>query len=162
MYITCSQPQQNKTSTSYVQTIIDMIPMIHKSCLTFIYPRKRVCNVKGTQLEDILVMDIENVLTYAISQHWFREWLGASKNQAITWINADQILQSHQASTSERIFLEMCYILIRRGAVMFSLICVWINGWVNNHEAGDLRRHRGHYDVNVMQYWLTENWTTKN
>ena len=32
----------------------------------------------------------------------------------------------------------------------FSLICVWINGWVNNREAGDLRRHRGHYDVNVM------------
>ena len=39
-----------------------------------------------------------------------------------------------------------------RGALMFSLICVWINGWVNNREAGDLRRHRGHYDVNVMCY----------
>ena len=23
------------------------------------------------------------------------------------------------------------------GAVMFSLICVWINGWVNNRETGD-------------------------
>ena len=39
-----------------------------------------------------------------------------------------------------------------RGALMFSLICVWINGWVNNREAGDLRRYRGHYDVNVMEY----------
>ena len=28
---------------------------------------------------------------------------------------------------------------------MFSLICVWINGWVNNREAGDLRRHRAHF-----------------
>ena len=37
-----------------------------------------------------------------------------------------------------------------RGALMFSLICVWRNGRVNNREAGDLRRHRGHYDVNVM------------
>ena len=37
-----------------------------------------------------------------------------------------------------------------RGALMFSLICVWINGWVNNREAGDLRRHRAHYDVTVM------------
>ena len=37
-----------------------------------------------------------------------------------------------------------------RGAVMFSLICAWINGWVNNPEAGDLRCHRGHYDVIVM------------
>ena len=29
-----------------------------------------------------------------------------------------------------------------RGALMFSLIWVWINGWVNNRVAGDLRRHR--------------------
>ena len=36
-----------------------------------------------------------------------------------------------------------------RGALMFSLICVWINGWVNNREAGDLRRHRAHNDVIV-------------
>ena len=38
---------------------------------------------------------------------------------------------------------------------MFSLICVWINGWVNNREAGDLRWHRGHYDVNVMGEFKT-------
>ena len=37
-----------------------------------------------------------------------------------------------------------------RGALMFTLICVWINGWVNNREAGDLRRYRAHYDVIVM------------
>ena len=37
-----------------------------------------------------------------------------------------------------------------RGALMFSLICVWINGWVNNREAGDLRRYRAHYSVIVM------------
>ena len=38
-----------------------------------------------------------------------------------------------------------------RGALMISLICVWINGWVYNREAGDLRRYRAHYDVTVMQ-----------
>ena len=37
-----------------------------------------------------------------------------------------------------------------RGALMFAFICAWINDWVNNREAGDLRRHRGHYDVSVM------------
>ena len=37
-----------------------------------------------------------------------------------------------------------------RRALMFSLICVWINGWVNNGEAGDLRRHHAHCDVIVM------------
>ena len=40
-----------------------------------------------------------------------------------------------------------------------SLICVWINGWVNNREAGNLRCLRSHYDVNVMQLLtcLTDN-----
>ena len=38
----------------------------------------------------------------------------------------------------------------RRGALMFSLICAWINGSVNNCEAGDLGRHRAHYDLTVM------------
>ena len=37
-----------------------------------------------------------------------------------------------------------------RGALMFSSICVWINRWVNNPEAGNLRRYRAHYDVTVM------------
>ena len=33
------------------------------------------------------------------------------------------------------------------GALMFSLICPWINAWVDNCEAGGLRRHLVHYDV---------------
>ena len=37
-----------------------------------------------------------------------------------------------------------------RGALMFSLICAWIKGSVNNGEVGDLNRHRTHYDVIVM------------
>ena len=39
-----------------------------------------------------------------------------------------------------------------RGALMFSLICVWIDGWINHREAGDLRRYRAHYDVTVMVF----------
>ena len=41
-----------------------------------------------------------------------------------------------------------------RGALMFSLICVWINSWVNNREAGDLRHYRAHYNVSVMHSYL--------
>ena len=37
-----------------------------------------------------------------------------------------------------------------RRALMFTLICVWINGCVNNREAGDLRRYCAHYGVTVM------------
>ena len=42
-----------------------------------------------------------------------------------------------------------------RGALMFSLIYAWINDWVNNREAGDLRRQCGHYDVIVMIQRIT-------
>ena len=38
------------------------------------------------------------------------------------------------------------------GALVYSLICVWINGWVNTREAGDLRDHRANYDVIVMDW----------
>ena len=52
-----------------------------------------------------------------------------------------------------------------RGALMFSLICAGIDGWVNTREAGDLRRHRAHYDVIVMQgkvtlHWLNYHWSS--
>ena len=36
------------------------------------------------------------------------------------------------------------------GALVFSLNCAWISGSVNNREAGDLNRHRAHYDVISM------------
>ena len=42
-----------------------------------------------------------------------------------------------------------------RRTLMFSLICAWINGWVNNREAGDLRCHCAHYDIIVMKWGLT-------
>ena len=47
-----------------------------------------------------------------------------------------------------------------RGALLFSLICAWINACVNSREAGDLRRYRAHYDVSVMyqESWAGELW----
>ena len=47
-----------------------------------------------------------------------------------------------------------------RGALMFSLTCVWINGWINNREAGDLRRYRAHSDVIVMRNVVFQGWIT--
>ena len=37
-----------------------------------------------------------------------------------------------------------------RGALIFLWSAPWINGWVINREAGDLRRHQARYDVIVM------------
>ena len=41
-----------------------------------------------------------------------------------------------------------------RGALMFSVSHAWINGWINNREAGDLRRYRTHCDVILMVKWF--------
>ena len=37
------------------------------------------------------------------------------------------------------------------GTLMFSLISAWKNGWANNRDTGDLRRHHAHYNVTVMK-----------
>ena len=43
-----------------------------------------------------------------------------------------------------------------RGALMFSLICVWRNDWVNSREADNLRRQRDNYfcHCNAKSYLL--------
>ena len=46
-----------------------------------------------------------------------------------------------------------------RGALMLLWSALWINGWVNNREAGDLRHHSAHYDVIVMNNnQVTQRW----
>ena len=45
-----------------------------------------------------------------------------------------------------------------RGALMFSLMRAWTDGWANHRDAGDLRHHRAHYAVTLMlRLWRTEN-----
>ena len=46
-----------------------------------------------------------------------------------------------------------------RGALMFSLICAWTSGWVNNQDAGDLRRNCAHYDGTVMWCRIVIQWS---
>ena len=57
-----------------------------------------------------------------------------------------------------------------RGALLFSFICAWIIGGVNNREAGDLdlRCHCVHYDVTLMQclhvsnHCINGSWPNRN
>ena len=37
-----------------------------------------------------------------------------------------------------------------RSALMLPLVSAWTNGWANNRDAGDFRRHRAQYDATVM------------
>ena len=45
------------------------------------------------------------------------------------------------------------------GALMFSLICAWTNGWANHRDTDDLSRHSDHYDVTVMELRSTSTLT---
>ena len=53
------------------------------------------------------------------------------------------------------------------GTLMFSLISACTNGWANNRDAGDWRRHRAHYDVTVkskfvtLDCWIIASWLDK-
>ena len=45
-----------------------------------------------------------------------------------------------------------------RGALTFSLVCAWINAWVNSRALGDFRCHRTHYEVIIMfMYHISRN-----
>ena len=72
----------------------------------------------------------------------------------------DIIMRNHNTTTTKCEWyacLLRCMVHVGtwwRGALMFPLISIWINHWVNNCEAGDLRCHRGHYDVTVMSYGI--------
>ena len=100
-------------------------------------------------------------------------WYGKSRNavgiyfrKALSWFNSILIMSLTMMTSSNIKHFPRYWPFVReihrspvksprkgqwRGALMFSLICVWINGWVNNREAGDWRRNRVHYDVTVMR-----------
>ena len=82
------------------------------------------------------------------------------------WFRVSNTLQDHATHTHDDIIKWKRYWPFVRGihwspvnfqhkgqwrrALMFPLICTWINGWVNNPEAGDLRCHHAHYDIIVI------------
>ena len=80
---------------------------------------------------------------------WWRHQMEASS--ALLAICAGSFPAQRQVTWSFDISFDLCLNELWHRALMFSLICAWINGWENNREAGDLRRYRAHYGVIVMQ-----------
>ena len=58
-----------------------------------------------------------------ITQHWFRSWLGAIRQQAITWGNIDPVFWCHMASSLDPRDFKLNF-----RYVIFKLILV-IDGW---------------------------------
>ena len=46
------------------------------------------------------------------SQHWFRQWLGAIRHQAITWASVDPDLYPHMASQGHSELILLCLMMI--------------------------------------------------
>ena len=111
-----------------------------------------MCRQAGLNELMMLVISIMNMiqLWWIITSHrsqlkWFKQFMMTSSN-GLTWWR-------HQLETFPAL-LAICAGNKgqRRGALMFSLICVWINGWVNNGEACDSRCYRAHNDIILMYY----------
>ena len=51
-----------------------------------------------TALDLLMFSDECNITLLIISQHWFRYWLGAVRQQAITWVNVEPDLCGHMVS----------------------------------------------------------------
>ena len=84
-----------------------------------------------------------------ISQHWFRWWLGAIRQQAITWADIDPELCHHMVSLGHN---ELTHLLVPH-------ICVggygqhWFRQWLVAYSVPS------HY---LNQCWVIINWTLRN
>ena len=122
-----------------------------------------------------------------MSQYRFKEWLGAKQAASHYLTQRGPSLLAHIYGTRSLLTYKMTWwrhqmetfsaLLaicagnslvtgefptqrpVTRGFVVF-FICGWINGWVNSGEAGNMRRHRAHYDVIAMIYGETRGWVT--
>ena len=88
---------------------------------------------------------------------WVRYQVNTKRHQGITWTNHDDVINWKHFPRNWPFVRGIHRSPVNSppkkqwpGALMFSLICVWTNGWVNNREAGDLGRYRTHFDVIVM------------
>ena len=82
------------------------------------------------------------VQSFVYHSHWYWTIKGVGHDDVIKWKHFPRDWPFVRGITGE--FPSQSQ---RRGALMFSLICAWTNGWTNNRDAGDLRRHRTYYDV---------------
>ena len=88
----------------------------------------------------------ERHVHYTVIQHWTQNWGGSWWcHQMETFFALVALCAGNSPVTGE--FPAQRPVTRSFDA---SLICAWINGSVNNGEAGDLRRYRAHYDVIVM------------
>ena len=129
--------------TAYYSIRCDITPLLQQKYLLSANSCKQ--NYKTTTADEIVVSrrtgtSCRGVRHYSLSDPnaWWRHQM--EKFSALLALHEGnlQVYSPHKGQ--------------RRGALVFSLVCAWTNGWANSRGAGDLRRHRAHYDVNVMEF----------
>ena len=76
-----------------------------------------------------------------ISQHWFRKWLGAVRQQAITWADVDPDLCRHMASLGPNVLnlfapRESCYefrCMIIKHILLFDILSIVLKPLPQDH-----------------------------
>ena len=86
-------------------------------------------------------MKIHSAVRYGVLTHWYEDVI-KWKHFPRHWPFVRGIHRSLVNSTHKGQW---------RGVLTFSVLCTWTNGWANNRDASDLRRHRAHDDVTVMR-----------
>ena len=105
-------------------------------------------------------------IPFHIGTYWYENWLHSQCTKievhtvVLSLVHVHKIWWRHQMETFSALLAicagnspvpgEFPHKDQWRWALKFSLIWVWINGWVNIREAGDLRRNQAHYDAIVM------------
>ena len=138
-----SQPSDGVWASDYFYSLNSIIS--HKYAYALVYSLCRGCVMNSCKF-------MIYVHSYSSGQRrWY--WTGHMHDDVIKWKHFPRywplVWGIHRSPVNSPLKGEW------RGALMFSLICAWINGWANNGEAGDLRHHRAHYDVTVMDYPLS-------
>ena len=124
---------------SYRCAFEDSRPIITKfgtrhDCTKFRYDRPTIIEIRGTRI---------------FSKFWIRSNL--SIRYLVGQAPGTALPSGFQSSRGiHRSLVDYPHKVQWRGVLMLSLICVWINVWENNQNAGDLRRDRSQYDVTVM------------
>ena len=130
---------------SYIQTNI-LIEMAHKRLLAYTYFQGYKTNIEGYHPFSVK-SDIDRGASHGHFSYnvympftWWRHQMETSS--ALLALCAGNSPVTGEFPAKRPVTQSM----------IISLVCARINAWVNSLEAGDLIRHRAHYDVIVMSY----------
>ena len=150
------------SSSMYVPTLNNLEPLKHFACMfVSTYAINLItCDFYSRHIKPVSMCDITSG-HHGMHRRSMPSWcvqMSSNKQQHSMTLSNGKIVTGHLCWE----FTCLRWIPHTKASdadlLMFSLICARINDWVNNREAGDLRRHHAHYDVIVMETEMPLRW----